>query len=169
MRVFCSQCGTPNEGKPGTKVICTNCTAVFDVPAVDPGLAQTVMSPPSGSQSQQPQQPTPQQPLAPPQQQPAPSWGTPSVNPGQTGPAYPAPAPAQQTETLAIISLVLGILCCIPFGSIAAIICGALAIQKINANPSLGGKGLAIAGISLGGLSVAFSVIMIVISLVTNH
>ncbi|MBS2032665.1 MAG: DUF4190 domain-containing protein [Deltaproteobacteria bacterium] len=182
MRVFCSQCGTPNDGQPGTKVMCTNCTAVFEVPGTSNfGVAQTVMSgtPPPGAPS--PLTNVPTQPGAPnfpptpaPQNLPAPnapSWGAPAVNPGQPGPIYPAPAnqAASGTNGLAIASLVLGILCCIPFASIAAIVTGALAIQQIDANRTQTGKGLAIAGISLGGISLLFTILGIIGSLVGHH
>lgn len=166
MRVFCSQCGTPNEGEPGTKVICTSCTQVFEVPggmtppapqpapAPPPPLAQTYV-PPSAN--------------VPPAQ---PSWGSPLVNPGQPGPTFPAPPPGASgpsTHGLAIASLVLGILCCFPF-NVAALITGYLAIQKIDANPQVhGGKGLAIAGMVLGGIGMIFTVIGVISAIAGNH
>ena len=169
MRVFCSQCGTPNEGAPGSKVICTSCTTVFEIPAgvtpvandpaqapTQPPLAQTYV-PPSAN--------------VPPAQQP--SWGAPLVNPGQPGPSFPAPMPGAggpTTHGLAIASLVLGIVCCIPFSGIAALITGYMAIQKIDANPQLHtGRGLAVAGMILGGLSIVISVIGVIANLAGNH
>lgn len=169
MRVFCSQCGTPNEGAPGTKVICTNCTQVFEVPAQDPGLAQTVMSPPAAPT--QPASPLTPGTVPPAAQQPPATWSAPAVNPGQPGPLYPAPVAAANppTDGLAIASLVLGILCCFPF-NVAAIICGVLALQKINANPAaIGGKGLAIAGIALGGISASMTVLGFLAAMLGNH
>ena len=59
-----------------------------------------------------------------------------------------------QTAPLAIAALVLGIASLIPYlgclTCIPAIVCGILAIRQIKANPGLGGKGMAIAGIVLG-------------------
>jgi hypothetical protein len=168
MRVFCSQCGTPNEGEPGTKVICTSCTTVFEIPA-----GVTPVAPPSEPVAAPPLAQTYVPPAAnlPPTQQP--SWGAPMVNPGQPGPTFPAPMPGAggpTTHGLAIASLVLGIVCCIPFSGIAALITGYLAIQKIDANPQLHtGRGLAVAGMILGGLSIVISVIFTIVSLASNH
>ncbi|WP_462158310.1 DUF4190 domain-containing protein [Pseudoalteromonas sp. GB56] len=67
-------------------------------------------------------------------------------------------APKQaQTSVLAIVSLVLGVLGIFFFGSIAAVICGHIArsqIRKSNGNQT--GDGLALAGLILGYLSIAF-------------
>ena len=168
MRVFCSQCGTANEGQPGTKVMCTNCTSVFEVPgAASFGTAQTVMSgtpPPAAMQTPAPGPST--QPGSPPFSTPtpqnlptgAPNWGAPAAHPGQPGQLYPAPItqPTTGTNGLAIASLVLGILCCVPIFPLGAVICGGIAMQQLNANPTKGGRGLAIGGLVLGGLGLAF-------------
>ena len=70
--------------------------------------------------------------------------------PGASG--YPAPMP-KRTNGLAIASLVFGILGCIPFLSgLLAVVLGFLGIRKAR-DPQVGGKGLAIAGIILGVLS----------------
>lgn len=75
-------------------------------------------------------------------------------------------------QTLPIISLVLGalsmlLMCC--FGGfyfgIAAIIVGFIGMNNANNNPSVyGGKGLAIAGMILGGVSFALAIIWAIIS-----
>lgn len=166
MRVFCSQCGTPNEGQPGTKVICTNCTAVFEVP----GGADAGQAPSSGLADTQLSAPPPT--VAPPSTPAGPSWGAPSVNPGQPGPLYPAPTNTTPgAHPLAITSLVLGLLaCCIPFAaSLAALITGIIAIQKIDANPTAhGGRGLAMAGAILGGIGLAGSILLVILSAIGN-
>ena len=60
------------------------------------------------------------------------------------------------TEPLAIWSLVLslvaflGFCCGGPMLGIAAVICGHLGLSKINANPNLQGRGLALAGLIIG-------------------
>jgi hypothetical protein len=67
-----------------------------------------------------------------------------------TGP----PAP---TESLAILSLVLSLLgmfgfCCTPIvlTGIAGVVCGHIALSRINARPELQGHGLAVAGLAIG-------------------
>ncbi len=73
----------------------------------------------------------------------------------------------RQTSTLAIVSLVSGILgwTLLPFlGSIAAIITGHLARSEIRAHPErLEGDGLALAGLVMGWLSVALWVLGILV------
>ena len=72
----------------------------------------------------------------------------------------------RQTSTLAIISLVSGLLgwTLVPFfGSIAAVICGHLARKEIRQAPDrLEGDGLAIAGLVLGYLSIAMAALVVV-------
>lgn len=84
----------------------------------------------------------------------------------------PAAGTAGQNKTLAIVSLVLGIisLCCYvsPLTGIAALITGFLAMKKANNDPSnYGGKGLAIAGMITGGIfflvGVAYWIYIIVV------
>ena len=91
---------------------------------------------------------------------------TPSVAPSVpaatgAGPAAPqVVVVAAPTEPLAIWSLILSIVgllgfCCGgPVLGIAGVICGHLGLSKINANPQLQGRGLAMAGLVIGYLSV---------------
>jgi hypothetical protein len=76
-----------------------------------------------------------------------------------------APAIAPPTAGEATASLVLGILSLACFGFLTAIpgvICGHLAIKKINAsNGALGGKGLATAGLVTGYVGIVISVLVI--------
>ena len=74
----------------------------------------------------------------------------------KTETSFKGPSPSQGTNTLAIVSLVLGVCsftigyCCwlhIPLG-LGAAITGYLGMQK--ANEGLGGKGMAIAGMVMG-------------------
>lgn len=61
--------------------------------------------------------------------------------------------PVGKTEPLAIFSLVLsvlGLFCCALFTGIPGIICGHLALSKIEKNPGLEGRGLAVAGLVIG-------------------
>lgn len=90
---------------------------------------------------------------------PAPDAGWASQEIGSNTPFQPPPAGVAggENKTLAIVSLVLGIvsLCCYvsPLTGLAALITGFLAIKNINNDPvQFGGKGLAIAGMVTGGL-----------------
>ncbi|MFL5798900.1 MAG: DUF4190 domain-containing protein [Actinomycetota bacterium] len=110
-----------------------------------------------------------------------PPQGSPYGGPGPASPTVPwqqgPPAyylPQQQrTNGLAVASLVLGIvgvlvaLLAIP--EILALIFGLVALGQIRrSSGTLGGRGLAIAGVSLGGVGIALFVI-VVISLATNN
>ncbi len=75
----------------------------------------------------------------------------------------PAPAPYEMnrppaTSGLAIASLICGILglvTCFPIFGIPAVICGHLAMHQISRHPqSIPGRGLAIAGLVMGYLSI---------------
>ena len=118
----------------------------------------------------------------PPGPPPAPVPGVPSPPPGPPPGAYPpppgsfAPPPAQpyvpgvattDQNTLAVTSLVCGIvtlvlaLCCWPLGlvsAIAALITGYLGLRKAD---ELGGngKGMAIAGLVMGGIGILVAVL----------
>ena len=87
-----------------------------------------------------------------------------SAYPQQYGygqPAYPQPAyPAQpKTNGMAIASLVLGILWICWVGSILALVLGYVGKKQIdNSQGTEGGRGLAIAGITLGWIGIGFLV-----------
>jgi hypothetical protein len=74
--------------------------------------------------------------------------------PGSPPPGgYPGGMPqGQQSNGLAITSLIMGILSCVPGVGLLAILFGALGLGKAK-DPRVGGKGLAIVGIVLGLLS----------------
>ena len=157
MKVYCPNCGQANETGPGARVMCTACTAVFDAPP-EAGAPPPAPAPPEPPQyaTPPPQAYTPPpQAYSPPAQ---PSW-QPSV------PTYGTPTSMggtmQATNTLAIVSLIAGVVCCIPVVSpLTAIITGAIAISQINANPTAQkGKGLAVAGIILGALTIVFNIL----------
>src|SRR5205814_3588193 len=90
-------------------------------------------------------------------QYPPPQYPPPNPPPPPGGfQQYPAggmPPGAQASNGLAITSLIMGILSCIPGVGLLAILFGALGIGKAK-DPRYGGKGLAIVGIVLGLLSI---------------
>lgn len=68
-------------------------------------------------------------------------------------PSTQPPGPAstsKRTSGLAIASLVLALLGCFGITALAAVICGHLARRKMRADESLGGRGLALAGLIIG-------------------
>lgn len=80
----------------------------------------------------------------------------------------PSPMPqslaARQTSTLAIVALVLGCLSffCGLFTGIPAMVCGIIALTRIgNRELNLEGKGLAIAGLCLGILSIVLTAVFL--------
>ncbi len=88
---------------------------------------------------------------------PAPDAGWQNQQIGQNTPFQPPPAGGSVNQTLPIISLVLGIasLCCYisPLTGAAAIITGFIGMKNANNDPqNYGGKGLAIAGMIVGGI-----------------
>ena len=170
MKVFCPNCGTENEGTPGSRVTCRACTASFEVPFEQgsaPPPATPAGLPSFGGQPVKPLGQTPPPPVA---VQPPPNvWsGTP---PGARtpqvatpyGPASfgPPPQPGGQTNGVAIASLVCGVVgCCLPFANLAAIITGVVALNQINAGGNTQkGRELAIGGIVLGAVSCFGSVL----------
>jgi hypothetical protein len=78
-------------------------------------------------------------------------------------------AGAGQNKTLAIVSLVLGILsipCCGVLTGVPAVIVGFIAKSKINSNPSeYGGAGLALGGIITGVLGTIIGIILLIVQI----
>lgn len=137
---------------------------VFDAPP-QPAFdeAATIIQPPMASTYEPP--PAPVAEWSPP---PAPdaSWQNQQI--GSNTPFQPPPPGAAgtgQNKTLAIVSLVtgiLGLLCCssIFVVGLAGVITGFMAMSKAGNNPAeYGGKGLAIGGIITGGLSLLLGVV----------
>lgn len=86
-------------------------------------------------------------------------------------PAAVAQAQPVRTSGLAIASIVLAVVLG-PFGILPAVICGHLALRRIERDPSLTGRGLALAGLIAGysilGLTIALS-IPILLPLLAYH
>jgi hypothetical protein len=175
----------PNDGTP----LVTDTPPSFD-PQATIMASPPKVSAPSGPFDQPPPSDWPSQPLAPPAQQggwgaPQPpaqnAWGdTPgSYQPGsqvmggtgfQPPPPPPFPGATGQQKTLAVVSLILGILSLFCFGIITgpiAIVLGVMALNKEKNEPAVygGGKGMAYAGIALGAISVVLTVLFILIAI----
>lgn len=79
-----------------------------------------------------------------------------------TSPSSSLPPAPPRTSTLAVVSLVCGLLgwSLLPLvGSIAAVVTGHMARAEIRRTPGLDGDGLAVAGLVLGYLAVALAVL----------
>jgi hypothetical protein len=77
--------------------------------------------------------------------QPGGQYAQPGGQYAQPGAAYPPPAGPQRSRGLSITSFVLGLIGCVPFAALAAIVVGVVALVKRQAL-----RGLAITGIILG-------------------
>lgn len=132
MIAFCPNCGSQNSGLPGTRTRCAACASPFDVPP-----DERRPSTPAGDAPRRP------------------GFFAPGA---QVFSPVPGAAPMQQgrtTNTLAIVSLVAGLVCCIPFVSPAvAIVGGIVAVKQIDASAGTqDGRSLAIAGVVVGVLT----------------
>jgi hypothetical protein len=134
--------------------------STYEPPAFEPPAAPSFSEP----------EPVHEEPAFNPFDQPAPmaqaEWAPPPVPDagwqnqeiGQNTPFQPPPVgTGSLNQTLPIISLVLGIvsLCCYisPLTGLGALVTGYLGIKNINQNPRMyGGKGLAMAGMIIGGI-----------------
>ncbi|THV24287.1 DUF4190 domain-containing protein [Glycomyces paridis] len=131
-----------------------------------------------GSQPQQPgYSPQPQQPGYGQPSQPQPYGAAPQLPPPAPGypPPYgaaPGPYGPQLPKGLSVASMVLGIIAvalfCVPFvnfvcGILAAVM-GGVAIKKVNAGQA-GGKGMAITGLVLGIIELAWASLWIILYL----
>ena len=86
---------------------------------------------------------------------------------GADTPFQPPVGTGGQNQTLAIVSLITGILglCCLPSG-IAALITGYMAKNNAETNPAeYSGRGMALAGMILGGVSIFFTIIGLIVNL----
>jgi len=94
-------------------------------------------------------------------------------------PIRPAPAPiimappaAPANNTLAVWSLVTGIgsfVCCCGILGPVSIVLGIIALSQIKNNPNQGGRGMAIAGLVLGCIHLLFTIIGIIVMIVSPN
>jgi hypothetical protein len=94
----------------------------------------------------------------------APGYGAPGYGPsGYGAPGYPAfGAQPTKTNPLAIASLVASVVSLCGIGSIAGIILGVVAINQIKVSGE-SGRGLALAGIIVGAVTLLFSMLWLVL------
>jgi len=99
---------------------------------------------------------------------PAPGAAAPPPQPAAGQPVMAQAGAVQKTNSLAIVSLVLGIVSFLInpvfLISIAAVIVGFIANNQISKNPGFKGKGLAMGGIILGILSVILTIVLIIVA-----
>ena len=173
---FACRCGRQMQADAkyvGQTVYCPTCGTAMTVPGTSggPGVASYAPPPPRAGAYGAP-------PLPPPPP-PGPGQYAPPPGPGQYAPPPPGPggygpppygAPYCEYELpkgLAIWALVLGLLsplCCGLLSGIPAIICGAIAIGRVNRGEAAG-KGMAIAGLVLGIVGVGVTIINVLMML----
>jgi len=136
-------------------------------PPVDPNWNPVVREPKVDTASERETQ------WLPPRQAPlAGGWVAPDERPPMTPLWQPPPPPpqprTQQSQGLAVASMITGILglvlgCFGPLPGLAAIVLGWLALSQIKRTPqTAGGKPLAIIGLITGSLSVAFYALLLI-------
>src|SRR5262245_49844372 len=91
---------------------------------------------------------------------PSPQQHPPSYQPYQYVPVAPI---VTKTSGLAVASLVLGILWLYWVGSILAVIFSFVALSQMKKNPTIGGRGMAVAGMVLGWIGVATLIFFLLI------
>lgn len=89
---------------------------------------------------------------------------------GSNTPFQPPISGQGEDRTLAIVSLVCGILsltCCGPVTGIAALITGFMAKNNVESNPQqYGGRGMALAGMIMGGISLVLTVLYFIFAII---
>lgn len=152
MKVFCPNCGTGNDGMPGGRLTCKACTASFEVPREE-GVSPQLQPP----QVLAPPPPVANPPL--PSSAPFPTGyvGPPAMGFGTGGSGLAS----GETNTLAIVSMVLGILCCVPLAPLGAVVTGVIAQNQINTtNGRQKGREFALVGILLGATVLLFQIVV---------
>jgi hypothetical protein len=83
------------------------------------------------------------------------------------GPGYTAAV--VRNDPLAVAALVLGLLAVIPGIGLAAVICGHLALRRLDDGGYAGGRGLAVAGLALGyAITALWALLVLAIWATTN-
>jgi hypothetical protein len=77
-------------------------------------------------------------------------------------------ATPEKGNPVAILSLICGLISCVPFVSVLAIVFGIIGVRKTK-KPHVGGKGSAITGIALGSIGLLTNVPVIYVCVMMNH
>ena len=157
----CPQCGQQvacDETGVGVQIACPTCSQSITVPPVGQG-ARLIVAPPV------PKPKLPPLPSAAKATATKPAQSAPATKPASqpSPPSKPSPAPAAKAKApgLAVASLVLSLATLVlgPFGCIPGIICGHMAKTRLKRDGTLGGRGLANAGLVIGYSFLALSLI----------
>jgi len=88
------------------------------------------------------------------------------ISPQVNSPVYPGQLVVKPpTSGMAIASMVLGIVWIYWIGSILAVIFGHISLSQMRQNPSLEGRGMAIAGVVLGWIGIGVLLIIIIVAI----
>jgi len=166
---YCPQC---NKQYPDAwSTFCTEDGALLReeiTPPADPNWDPRIRGPQTDVASEQPTQWLPKDPPAPGAWI-APDERPPMVDrPWQPPPPPPRPNPQSSPPGIAIASFVLGLIsvsfgwfCMFPVPGVIAVILGFIALGQLRKTPNSTGRGLAIAGIVLGGINLALILLWI--------
>lgn len=161
---YCSKCGQANEDD---TLFCMQCGA-----KLEEGIPGAQLPPPPPGQTAGPGPVVPPGQAAPPGAQPvAPPQGQAVGQPPQAPvPGAAVPGRAQQTDGLAIASLILSVFSfigCPLFAAILGVIFGYMSLSKIEeSRGALGGEELARAGVIIGWVHIGLVVLAAIIILV---
>ena len=151
--IYCPRCNQPLyvRAYPGQLLNCRNCRSAFPAPRTATAPAASAMT---GESSAPAQRPTRKPPLPPPVS---------TAPPGASSPQYTPPTyRSNRLSRAALWSLICGILFFIPLTALLAIVLGIVGIVKTS---RLRGRGLAISGLILGCLGLAFAALVIPVAL----
>lgn len=133
-------------------------------PSSDPNSDPRIREPKFDEPSEQATQWLPREPspgsgwIAPDERAPVtPQWEPPPPPP-QPNVKPPPPGLAIASFVVGIFSVVVGLICAVPIPGIIAVILGIVALQQMKNAPHPTGRGFAIGGIVMGGVSLAFFV-----------
>lgn len=166
---YCPQC---NRQYPDANTFCTDDGSLLREelsPARDPNWDPRIRDPQTDAASERPTEWLPRD-------RPAPAaWLPPDERAPMTGPWQPQPAPAPLRSNVKPppsamatasfvcggIAVLFGLFCPVPIPAILATIFGLIALSRYRDNPELPGRGFAIAGLVMGGVSLAMFILIL--------
>jgi hypothetical protein len=172
---YCPECN--REYSDAWLTFCTNDGSLLReqlTPPADPNWDPRIRGPQFDEPSEQATQWLPRDPTAPAPSVPDPSADVGWVVPGERTPVThqwePPPPPPQPTVkpappglaiasfVIGIVGVMMGLVCAVPVPGILAVILGIIALVQLRGSQNSTGRGLAIAGIVMGGINLAFFV-----------